>query len=221
VDQSFPGLLEGSQEIILGREVSGWIDVRNDGMETWSPGSTFLAPLPRDHASAVAASDWISGGRAATVDATTSPGSTGRFSFSLAGNELGAMVQYFGLVQEGITWFADAPYGGGPPDDFMAVSVDVVGEPTDDTSPPDDSEPPPRDSAALDDGWVQPGPRQRSPEPQGCGCSGRPQNTAAWGLLALMGLGIRRARPGEVRPRLLGGWRRRSDELGSGRGPHR
>jgi hypothetical protein len=50
----------------------------------------------------------------------------------------------FGLVQEGITWFADGPDGGGPSDDFLAVPV--RGLPPGgggDTSPGDDTGPGP------------------------------------------------------------------------------
>jgi hypothetical protein len=204
LNQSFPGLHEGSLEIPLGQSIAGWIELRNDGMETWSPGQTFLAPIPRDQASPLAASDWVSEGRAATVGATTAPGATGRFSFSLNGRELGASVQYFGLVQEGVTWFADPPWGGGPPDDTMAVSVEVVDEPGVDTSPPGDSEvpredsgAPPEDSAALADGWRPPGARLREAWPQGCGCGVPPRSATGWGWLSLLAAGAltrRRAR---------------------------
>ncbi len=188
VDQSFPTLEEGSLQIAPGAEVAGWIELRNDGMETWSPGATYLAPIPRDQASAVAGSDWASDTRAATVHASTPPGSTGRFSFSLAGTEGGSGVQYFGLVQEGVTWFADVPYGGGPPDDLLAVSVEVSGDPIDDTAPPDDSELP--DSASPEDGPLPPGSRARHVNQPGCGCSSGDGGAPGWSLLALLGVGV-------------------------------
>jgi MYXO-CTERM domain-containing protein len=200
VDQSFPALHEGTLRVPLGGSEAGWFDLRNDGMETWEPGETFLAPIPRDQASAWAGSDWPGSTRAATVGASTAPGQTGRFSFSLAGNELGSGVQYFGLVQEWVTWFADLPYGGGPTDSFLAVSVEVY-QPGD-TDVPGDSDPP-GDTAATDSdeppGALPPGIRVRNEDPRGCGCAGLAAQSgepvrAALALLGLLGAVARRRR---------------------------
>jgi MYXO-CTERM domain-containing protein len=201
VDQSFPALHEGSLSVPLGGAVAGWFELRNDGMETWEPGATFLAPTPRDQASAFAAGDWVSTTRAATVDATTPPGQTGRFTFSLAGSAVGSSTQTFGLVQESVTWFADLPYGGGPSDSYLAVSVEVY-EPSDTQAPPQDSEPTPQDSGEpaddpeVDpDGYQPPGVRHQGIEPQGCGCSAAEPPRGPWAVaLLLLGLLRRRRR---------------------------
>jgi len=47
----------------------------------------------------------------------------------LRGNMTGDFTQTFTLIEEGVTWFADAPKGGGPADDGMAVRVQVTGAP--------------------------------------------------------------------------------------------
>ena len=200
VDQSFPALHEGDLEVPLGGEVAGWFDLRNDGMETWQPGATFLATIPRDVASSLAGSDWVSPTRAATVQAATAPGQVGRFSLSIAGPVEGTTLQRFALVQEWVTWFADAPWGGGPPDDLLAVSVEVVPPGTDDSGTGPDSQAP--DTSAPDpdsgaDPWRPPGARQRSGVEQGCGCG--PLAPAVGLLPALLGMawaGTQRRRVG-------------------------
>ena len=76
---------------------------------------------------------WLSPTRVATPDAATPEGTVARFTFEVAGTTLGEHTQTFGLVHEGVTWFADA--GFGPSDDFFSLTVRVVEPPP---PPPDD-----------------------------------------------------------------------------------
>jgi hypothetical protein len=194
--QSFPTLSEGALTLTVGSAEAGYIELLNEGMETWVPGETFLAPIPRDTESPWTGVDWYSPTRAATVEATTPPGEIGRFSFSLAGYEVGEGTQYFGLVQEWVTWFADIPYGGGPSDDLLAVAVEVV-EPAD--------EPPEGDSgldtdASGDGGSDGPGGGGGDggggdpvaiTELKGCGCASRGGGVPLTAVLAtLAGLAL-------------------------------
>lgn len=107
VSQSFP-FARDPFPVTAGTEVAGYIEMRNTGTETWRPGSTFLGTTePRDVASAIAGSDWVSANRAATVDGVVAPGGTGRFSFSVrAPATVGDYPQYFNLVEEGVAWFS-------------------------------------------------------------------------------------------------------------------
>src|SRR3954470_7719806 len=63
-----------------------WVEFKNTGTTTWEPGKTMLGTTdPRGGAGALSAPDWPSANRASTVDATTKPGETGRFTFMLRG----------------------------------------------------------------------------------------------------------------------------------------
>ena len=124
VSQSFP-LASRPFELAPGAEVSGTIELRNTGSETWTPGRTMLGTTePRDRASPLAGPDWVSPSRAASVAAPVAPGEVGRFAFTVrAPMEAGEYPQFFTLVEEGVAWFAD---DGGPPDDQLQVRVTVI-----------------------------------------------------------------------------------------------
>jgi N-acetylmuramoyl-L-alanine amidase len=172
-----------------GSEVNVWIDARNDGSRDWTPGGTFLAPLPRDASAPYAGSGWPSATRAATPPATVGPGDTARFAFTLRGDALGAGAVSFALLQEGVTWFADAPYGGGPAEGAVTVSFEVV--------PPEQ----PDDAPDTDDGGGAGGEMAALPgEPfalaAGCGCAAAQPDPpfGAVGLIALTTLAAARRR---------------------------
>ena len=124
VNQTFP-LASRPFELAPGETAAGHIELRNTGSETWRPGETFLGTTePRDGDSPLAASDWPSARRAAAVDRVVPPGETGRFAFTVrAPSAPGEYPQFFNLVQEGVSWFAD---DGGPPDAQLQVRVTVV-----------------------------------------------------------------------------------------------
>ncbi|MFT3765319.1 MAG: MYXO-CTERM sorting domain-containing protein [Minicystis sp.] len=71
--------------------------------------------------SPLASKDWLSPTRVSTLDADVPPGGTGHFKLSITASKEGDVTQTFGLVEEDVTWFADAPKGGGPADDQLAV----------------------------------------------------------------------------------------------------
>ena len=204
VDQSFP-LARDPFVIAPGDEVAGYIELRNTGTDPWEPGATFLGTTePRDGDSALAASDWVSPRRPATVDARTAPGETGRFEFSVRGpTTMGEYPQYFNLVQEGVAWFSE------PGDDQLQVRVTVEMnvppvEPDmgpvatgDAGTPPVGSDagvPPIGSDMMVSD--VDLGPRPDGMiEGGGCGCRvAAPGGSAAggWGVLALLALLYRR-----------------------------
>ena len=191
--QTFPYAADGAVELVLGEEEAGYIEMLNVGTATWQPGSTNLAVTPRESTSAVADEGWVSSMRPATVDAVTPPGEVGRFSFALQGNSVGETAQYFGLVEEWVTWFAD---DGGPRDDQLQVRVIV-------SAPPDEEDP--DDTAIVD--TAGPGPGSDRPDEGGpgalvgfdtlggCGCaSARGGGGTLLGLAGLLSIVRRRRR---------------------------
>ena len=105
VDQSMP------QALGAGEVQPAWVEFKNTGTATWEPGTTKLGTTdPRDRDSVLSSPDWLAANRAATVDAETKPGETGRFTFSLRGPVVSSpesLTEHFGLVQEGVAWFPD------------------------------------------------------------------------------------------------------------------
>lgn len=139
VEQSFP--LASAPPVVLnvGECINAWIDLRNTGTATWN-GETRLSPTPRDQASPLHdAAGWLSPTRIAAPETETPPGDIGHFAFRLCGTAAGDYYQTFGLVQEGVTWFSDAPLGGGPPDEQLEVHVMVIDPPPPPPAPPDPS----------------------------------------------------------------------------------
>ncbi|HEX8790604.1 MAG TPA: phage tail tip lysozyme [Polyangiaceae bacterium] len=124
-DQSFP-LSPTALTVHEGDVATGYIELTNTGTQTWKAGTTKLAPIPRDKPSPFADKSWLSTTRVSTVAADVPPGSVGRFDVALDGNAIGDTEVEFGLVEESVTWFADAPKGGGPADGFLKVHFVVV-----------------------------------------------------------------------------------------------
>lgn len=123
VGQSFPASQLPPIRLELGATLDGWVDLRNIGTRSWTTTATRLAPTPRDRASALADPTWLSPARVTNVAAATATGQVGRFPVRLRGNTLGSVTQTFGVLQEGVVWFADR---GGPADTFITVRVEVV-----------------------------------------------------------------------------------------------
>jgi hypothetical protein len=123
VAQSFPAADKTPLSVTIGDTVEEWIDLKNVGSETWKAGVTKLAPTPRDQASPLATAEWLSPTRVSTLTADVAPGATGRFMIPLTATVAGDYTQTFALVDEGVTWFADAANGGGPADDFLKLHV--------------------------------------------------------------------------------------------------
>jgi hypothetical protein len=125
VDQSFP-LSPAPVEVTLGDVASGYFALTNTGTQTWKAGTTKLAPIPRDKASPFADPSWLSPTRIATLSADVAPGAVGRFDVRLDASAVGDTEIELGLVEEGVTWFADGVLGGGPADGALKVHFVVV-----------------------------------------------------------------------------------------------
>lgn len=141
VAQSFPFASKPPLLLNVGEGVDAWIDLKNTGKLAWTA-NTKLAPTPRDQASPLADVGWLSPTRVTGPQAKTAPGAVGRFQFRLTGTTPGDYTQTFGLVEEGVSWFSDAPKGGGPPDSQLAVHVIVLEPPPPFLPPPPETPPP-------------------------------------------------------------------------------
>lgn len=134
VAQSFPAADKSALMLGVGQQNDAWIELKNVGSDTWKAGVTKLAPTPRDQASPLANGQWLSPTRVSTLSADVPPGGVGHFALPLVGDAPGDHTQTFALVEDGVTWFADAANGGGPSDNFLKLHVVVTNEPQ---SPPD------------------------------------------------------------------------------------
>ncbi len=199
--QSFPVYgVDAPLTLEVGQSFTGSFTFTNTGTESWTAGGTYLAPIPRDTASSLADASWPSSTRAATLSADVAPGSTGSFSFTVTGVAEGETVQSFGLVQEWITWFADAPYGGGPADGSVSLHVRVVpasvasegeGEGEGEGELSDTS------GGLAGEGYGMPGALLPMEEKGGCACASgvsRAGRSDLTGLLMMTGLVISRRR---------------------------
>ena len=168
---------EGAFTLLPGETGQCALELVNTGRSTWTPGSTNLAPIPRDVASPLAAASWLDPTRIVSVEADTAPGATGRFAFDVLAPAAGEYTLSLGLVEEWVTWFAD---DGGPADGEMVVALNVVAAEAD-TGAPDPGVSP--DSAgALD----APGRLVSMAEIGECGCqSSEGGADAAIGWLAV------------------------------------
>lgn len=196
-------------EVELGQAGELWIELENTGGLPWTPGTTFLAPTPRDQPSAVGDAGWPSPTRAATLTAEVVPGDVGRFTFTVAPTSTMPVVQSFGLVHEGVTWFADTPWGGGPGDDALTITVvgleaglddstsggagSSTGEGTTTAAGEGTSrgETTTDDTTTDDPTWGLPSSRD---DADGCGCASDRGGTPWLGALVLA-WGLRRRRP--------------------------
>lgn len=136
VHQSFP-LSSEPFPLSPGAQYTGYIELRNRGTDTWTPGITYLRTTePRSGASALADPSWDDPGEPVTIDRVVAPGETGRFTFTvLAPTTPGSYDQYFGVYQEGVGWFGD---DGGPIDRWIELLVTV--EPIASTDPDADAD---------------------------------------------------------------------------------
>jgi MYXO-CTERM domain-containing protein len=107
--------------------MTGSITLKNVGTATWRAGVSKLAPTPRDKPSSVGSTGWLSPTRVSSPSKDVPTGQSYAFPLTLTAGAPGTYVQTFSLVEEGVTWFADAPAGGGPPDNRLAVKVVVTG----------------------------------------------------------------------------------------------
>ena len=123
VKQSWPLSSAPAIQMKVGQTLTGSIDMKNTGTAVWPAGVVKLAPIPRDKPSAFKSPSWLAANRVSTVAADVAPGQVGHFEWDFTPSVAGDFSPYFGLVADGITWFADS---GGPQDNDIQVHIVVA-----------------------------------------------------------------------------------------------
>ncbi|HNT34226.1 MAG TPA: family 10 glycosylhydrolase, partial [bacterium] len=91
-----------------------WVEYMNDGTAVWGHAKTRLGTTqPRDRSSIFyTAGNWVGANRPTEVDqSAVSKGQVGRFTFIMTAPAVGTSTtytEYWGLVEEGVTWFGPA-----------------------------------------------------------------------------------------------------------------
>lgn len=116
--------IEAPATVLAGESFNVRIVATNTGGAPWDSNTRIGTTEPRDRQSDFASSSWLNPGRPAAVDGTVEPGASYTFELAFkAPGDSGAYTERFGFVQEGVAWFADQ---GGPPDDSIALAIQVV-----------------------------------------------------------------------------------------------
>ncbi len=124
--QSYPVASQSAVQVRQGDTVSGWVKLKNTGRLPWAAGKVWLAPIPRDQPSPFRAPSWFSDYRISTPAHDIAPGETAQFELNITGHKLGQSSLKLGWVADPAIWFADPPKGGGPPDGYFEVVVNVL-----------------------------------------------------------------------------------------------
>jgi len=126
VSQSFPYAADPPVVMHAGETLEAYIELKNVGSKPWNDKTRLATTEPRDRDSVFAGPEWPAKNRYAAVDGEVAPGQTYKFGFVLhAPAEPGDYSEFFGLVQEGETWFSD-PGQGGPPDNQLQGVFQVL-----------------------------------------------------------------------------------------------
>jgi lysozyme len=128
VSQSFP-LAVTPLVMTVNQSITANMVLKNVGKKSWTTATRLATTQPRDRASVFVGPDWLSPSRLAAVTGTVAPGADFKFQFTFhAPDKPGTYLEYFGVVQEGVTWFS-APGQGGPADDMFEAQIQVIAEP--------------------------------------------------------------------------------------------
>lgn len=119
--------VEAPEQLGIGEAGEVRVVVENLGARTWGEGTFLGTTEPRDRESTFFAPGWEAQNRVTAMTESVPPGATAEIVFEVvAPGELGEHVEHFNLVEEGFAWFSDIVPGGGPYDDEIAVTIEVV-----------------------------------------------------------------------------------------------
>jgi lysozyme len=116
--------VEAPEVVLAGETFKVRVTYTNSGGQPWDASTLLGTTMPRDRASEFQSASWPSESRAAAVTGSVTPGQSYTFELDLnAPAQPGTYSESFGLVQEGVAWFADQ---GGPPDDAVTLELQVI-----------------------------------------------------------------------------------------------
>ena len=129
VSQTWPLASAPALKVKCGESVPAKIVLRNTGTKPWTTATHLATTTPRDRASMFAGSDWIAPNRPAAIAGTVAPGADGTFEFSFNGPTgapcvPGTYKEFFGIVQDGVSWFSD-PGNSGPADNQLEALIEL------------------------------------------------------------------------------------------------
>lgn len=134
VSQTWPYASQPAFTVTCGQSVAANVVLKNTGTRGWDSATKLGTTMPRDRVSIFAGRDWSTAHRAAAISGTVAPNANGTFAFSFHGPTGAACVpgtyrEFFGLVQEGVTWFSESGQGG-PPDNQLEALINLVASET-------------------------------------------------------------------------------------------
>lgn len=125
VSQSFPYAVE-ALVMKAGETLPASITLKNIGTKAWDTSTRLGTTEPRDRASVFADETWIGPNRPSGVSGSVAPGESYEFHFTFhAPAEPGTYFEYFGVLEEGVTWFSDAGQAG-PADNQLQAQIEVI-----------------------------------------------------------------------------------------------
>ena len=120
--------IDAPKTVLAGESFDVEITLSNSGGKPWDSDTRLGTTDPRDRASVFQDESWMAENRVASVDAGAEVGADFTFQFVMhAPADRGTYVEHFGLVQEGVTWFADQ---GGPADTDIELAIQVIDGPS-------------------------------------------------------------------------------------------
>lgn len=130
VSQTWPLASAPALAVKCGQSIPATLVLKNTGTKPWTTATHLATTTPRDRASIFAGSGWVAPNRPAAITGSVAPGANGTFSFSFHGPTGAACVpgtykEYFGVVQDGASWFSDAG-NAGPPDDQIEAVIELL-----------------------------------------------------------------------------------------------
>lgn len=116
--------VEAPKTVLAGETFTVRVTYTNTGASAWDEQTKLGTTEPRDRMSLFVDASWPEETRPAVVTGTVDSGSSYTFELALRAPVInGTYSESFGLVQEGVTWFADQ---GGPSDDAVTLAIQVI-----------------------------------------------------------------------------------------------
>lgn len=116
--------VEAPETVLAGESFEVRLTYTNSGGVAWDASTKVGTTEPRDRPSDFHDASWAGDNRPAVVEGAVDLGQSYTFTFTMKAPQTpGAYVEHFGLVEEGVAWFADQ---GGPADAAVELPIQVI-----------------------------------------------------------------------------------------------